>query len=269
MPNQEFLETYPLYRKFAMRVPITLDQLPKPRLKMGCDKCHTEQTFVMITEHWTGKSHSNFPIEGVLTQIEYVCANCQQFVRGFSLKYAEDRQSVMKVGQYPAWDVRGDPNVEQMLGDHKTLLRRGLICESQGYGIAAFAYYRRIVEETIDALLDDITELLSGSELDEYQAALEETKRTRVTADKIELVKELLPAILRPDGMNPLKLLHEILSEGLHAETDEECLETAQSVRQIMVFLTGQIAASAEKKRSFSDGMKALLDRKAKRTAGV
>ncbi|MDZ7680350.1 MAG: hypothetical protein U5J63_01245 [Fodinibius sp.] len=92
--------------------------------------------------------------------------------------------------------------------------KKGLICESQGYGIGAFSYYRRIVED-IDDLLDEISSLLKGEELDKYQEALQKTKKTNVTQDKIELVKDLLPQILRPDNMNPLSTLHSTLSEGL------------------------------------------------------
>ena len=51
--------------------------------------------------------------------------------------------------------------LKDLLGEHKDYFRRGLICESQGYGIAAFAYYRRIVEETIDLLLQQISDLMS------------------------------------------------------------------------------------------------------------
>ncbi|MFZ0548883.1 MAG: hypothetical protein WAM60_25760, partial [Candidatus Promineifilaceae bacterium] len=59
------------------------------------------------------------------------------------------------------------------------------------------------------------------SQLEQYQFALAETKKTTITQDKINLVKDLLPAILRPDGMNPLSILHSSLSKGLHAESDE------------------------------------------------
>lgn len=151
-----------------------------------------------------------------------------------------------------------------MLGAHKDYLKRGLICELQGYGIGAFAYYRRIVEAVIDKLLDSIPALLSGAELEAYRAALTKTKDTRVTQEKIELVKDMLPAILRPNDTNPLKALHGILSEGLHAQSDEECLKSAVVVRTTLVFLASQVAASAEAGREFSESMKVLLARKTK-----
>jgi hypothetical protein len=173
----------------------------------------------------------------------------------------------MKIGQFPPWEVKGDANIERLLGPHADYYQKGLICESQGYGIGAFGYYRRIVEEVIDGLLEEVSHLLTGADLTRYQEALEQTKRTIVAQEKIELVKDLLPPILRPEGMNPLAVLHSTLSEGLHAESDESCLEYAATCREVLLFLVTQVAATRATSRSFTEGMRKLLDRKAKTTA--
>ena len=78
---------------------------------------------------------------------------------------------------------------------------------------------------------------MSGAELNQYLEALERTKKTTVTQEKIDLVKDLLPPILRPDGMNPLSTLHSTLSEGLHQESDERCIELAAEVRETLEFV--------------------------------
>ncbi|MDW7709045.1 MAG: hypothetical protein SCH98_01125, partial [Deferrisomatales bacterium] len=146
----------------------------------------------------------------------------------------------------------------------RELLKKGLVCESQGYGIAAFAYYRRIVEETIDSLLAEIADLIEGPDRALYLSALEQTKRTIVAQEKISLVKNLLPPILRPDGMNPLGVLHSVLSGGLHAETDENCMQDAATVREVLVFLVNQVAASKAAAKTFTAGMRRLLEKKVK-----
>jgi hypothetical protein len=137
-----------------------------------------------------------------------------------------------------------------------------LVCESQSYGIGAFAYYRRIVEEIINELLDEITDLIPEAEKPAYEEALAKAKETRVTQDKIDLVKDLLPPILRPDGMNPLGVLHSALSEGLHGQTDEHCLELAEQLRQVLVFLVNQVSATRTAAKSFTASMRTLLDKK-------
>ena len=78
-------------------------------------------------------------------------------------------------------------------------------------------------------------------------------------------MKDLLPSILRPDGMNPLGVLHSELSEGLHAETDEDCLENASHIRNILTFLVNQIMASKESAKQFTASMKNLLKKKSEK----
>lgn len=270
MPNKLFLETYSLYRKYRVdELPRTIDKLPVANINMSCPICESNQTYVMTNKYWENLEYSNYPIGGVSVRLLYLCTHCQKFERLFFIKIGGDKQGswLMKIGQFPAWEVNGEPNIEKLLGEHSGYYKKGLICESQGYGIGAFGYYRRIVEETIDELLSEISSLLSGDDLINYSAALEKTKETIVTSEKIELVKDLLPPILRPDGMNPLSALHSALSQGLHAESDEECLSLAENCREILVFLVNQVAASKESAKSFTNSMRKLLDKKAERNS--
>lgn len=265
MPNKEFLEQYPLYRRFeASSLPSLANQLPEVRIKMTCHKCASDQTFVMSNKYWDNLPYGNYPVKGVIFSLSYCCAHCQDFRRFFSVRVADDGKSLMKVGQYPAWDISSNTLIEDRLGG-RAYHRNGLICESQGYGIGAFAYYRRVVEEVIDQLLEDIAGLLSDDEHERYVRALEETRRTTVAQDKIALVKELLPAILRPGGMNPLSTLHSVLSEGLHSESDEDCLTYAAAVQGALGFLVNQLAASSAASREFTASMKKLLEKKSKK----
>lgn len=265
MPNREFLETYALYRKFNCKVQDSADKLPKPSIKMWCEVCHSDQTFNMVNDYWDGYAYTNVSTAGSEYWLRYKCMWCNNYKRNFFIKIGDKLDFITKIGQYPAWNISGNKDIEALLGDHKEYFRRGQICESQGYGIAAFAYYRRIVEEVIDQLLNEIVVLMAESEKVAYEAALEKTKQTRVATEKIDLVKDLLPPILRPSNMNPLSVLHGKLSEGLHAESDEECLDSAASVREILVFLTAQVTSASKAARSFTEGMKMLLDKKGKK----
>ncbi len=232
---------------------------------MKCEKCKSDQTFNMQNVYQEMTRLSNMAIAGETFWLRYQCMGCKESIREFFIKIDDKLEYVVKIGQNPAWDIAGDKNIEGLLGNHAAYYRRGLICESQNYGIAAFAYYRRIVEEIIDQLLSQIGDLMGAEDKLAYESALEKTKHTRVAAEKIELVKDLLPAILRPNDMNPLSLLHETLSEGLHAEGDDQCLDSAAEIRKILVFLTTQITASVKSARAFKESMKTLLDKKSKK----
>jgi hypothetical protein len=173
-----------------------------------------------------------------------------------------DMKTIMKVGQYPPFDISVNKEVENALGEKVGLYKNAVICESQSYGIGAFAYYRRIVEDTINDLLLGISQLMAGEEKQKYDAALREIGASKNASDKINLVKDLLPPILRPQGINPLSLLHDALSEGLHAKDDAACMAIAQSAREALNFLIHQVAASAQSGKQFTQSMRRLLDRK-------
>jgi hypothetical protein len=262
MPHKVFLETYPLYRKFKTTVPGQMSSLAKPRINMACPACKSSQTFAMTNEYWEGYAYMNFPSNGNTVRAKYLCTHCQKCIREFLIRLSPDLTFMTKVGQWPAWEIESDPLIEQMLGAHADHYKKGLVCESQSYGIGAFSYYRRIVEEIIDSLLDEIQALMAGEDLVRFKEALAKTKNTIVTQEKIDLVKDLLPPILRPDGMNPLGVLHSALSEGLHAESDDKCLEQAAVVREVLVFLVNQVHASKASAKSFTEGMRKLLEKK-------
>ncbi|MGD0461605.1 MAG: hypothetical protein ABSB74_03860 [Tepidisphaeraceae bacterium] len=258
MPDKKFLEEFPLYRKFEAAVEPWVDYLPKVAINMPCAECKSNQTFKMVNEF--GPEGSDAP--GSILWAEYQCQHCNSAKRTFFILADRKKKWFMKVGQYPAWDIRGDAEIERLLGEHAEYFKRGLICESQGYGIGAFGYYRRIVENIIDELLAEIGQLMIGEELHEFQGALEKTKHTTVAQDKIELVKELLPPILRPNGMNPLSVLHTALSEGLHAGPEELCLEQAAIIRQVLVYLVNEVKARKVTANSFTAGMRKLLEKR-------
>lgn len=265
MPNKEFLESYPLYRKFKVNdFPSTTDNIAKVNIKMFCTVCKSSQTFFMSNNYWDGLGYRNTPVYDAALQLKYTCAHCQEFNRYFFVKIDADAKHITKIGQFPGWEITPDKNITKMLGGKIVLFKKGLVCESQGYGIGAFAYYRRIVEEIIDRLLQEISDLMDGSEKNKYLEALEKTKKTIVTQEKISLVKDLLPPLLRPDGMNPLSTLHSFLSEGLHEKPDEDCVELAAAIREVLVYLVNQVAISKNSSKSFTDSMRKLLQKKSK-----
>lgn len=264
MPDAKFLETYPLYRKFYSNIPATLNKIGKVPINMHCGTCSGNRTFNMFNEYYDGSRFSDDSTAGQIRQAIYRCSACKSYKYYFLLKFSSDNTWVEKSGQSPAWKIKTEKDLSALLGNHESLYVKGLICESQSYGIGAFAYYRRIVEEIIDKLLSEVEELIDDGEKEKYQEALKKTQETRVTSEKIELVQDLLPAVLRPNGMNPLALLHRVLSEGLHASTDEKCLELAAEAKEIIVFLSSRVASASKDAREFTLRMQSLLQKKDK-----
>ena len=247
MPDAKFLEEYQLYRKFEFKLPSYFHEIKDVNINMYCPNCEETRTFRFLHKYQhkdklikrTGNlgvnraiSHIDHDVkENNIIQLTYICASCENFNRIFSLRIGKNSQYIEKVGQYPAWDIKIERNLKEVLKDYSQNYKKGKTCESQSYGIGAFAYYRRIVEDIIGELLEAIKDLIFGEELEKYQEALEKVRKTKNTADKIALVKDTLPPILKTEQFNPLKTIHSVLSKGLHGKTDEECLDDAELIR--------------------------------------
>ncbi len=284
MPDAKFLEEYQLYRKFEFRLPSYFREIKDVNINMHCPDCKETRTFRFLHKyqhekkliHRTGSLPMNRPIasigspspdvkENSIIQLNYICASCEKFNRIFSLRVGKNRQYIEKVGQYPAWDINIEKNLKEILKNHSENYKKGKTCESQSYGIGAFAYYRRIIEDIIGKLLEAIQDLMSGEELEKYREALEGVRKTKNTPDKISLVKDLLPPILKTEQFNPLKTIYDALSKGLHGRTDEECLEDADSIRTSLVFLVDAVLSRRKRQQDYTGSMKKIIEKQRKK----
>jgi hypothetical protein len=270
MITADFLETYPLYRKFPMEVSNDSLTLGTPPINMPCTKCGGIRTFRLENNYeidvrlykMVNSKHRGVAVWGSVLRAEYKCSACT-WVRLFFLQIAPDGKWVKKVGQVPPWEGSMDATLERKLGSRADLYRKGQTCESQGYGIGAFAYYRRIVELVIDDLLQSIRSYIDRNDLEEFDHALDAVHASKDTATKIDAVKELLPASLRPGGKNPLGLLFGAYSGGLHSESDDACLEYSAETRIALEYLVSQLAMHDASATQFEASLQRIADRRA------
>ena len=75
---------------------------------------------------------------------------------------------------------------------------------------------------------------------------LADAKSETQFSKSVTMVKNGLPQALLINGHNPLTLLHNALSAGLHEQTDEVCLELAQAVRVVLVDLSLIVGADMQ-----------------------
>lgn len=144
------------------------------------------------------------------------------------------------------------------------LFLKGRQCENLGYGIAAFAYYRRVVENHRNDLFDEIIKVCqtvgaSAELIEELKAAKKEISFSK----SMEKIKTGLPQGLLIDGHNPLNALHGALSVGLHGESDEDCLSNAQAVRLVLSDLIERIALLKQENKQLSVAVQRLLAKRA------
>ena len=262
----KFFEAYPLYKKLVLERQLSHGHRPfeAPSLHMPCLKCNSEQTFVPEGYGHHDRHHPTYGHTwwGDIIEVEFLCASCREYLRYVSVRVSDDGTWIQKTGQYPPWEIAPPKQLARLLETHGTFYKRGLANESQGYGIGAFAYYRRVVEDITDTLLDQIEGLLEGDTKEQYHEALLRTKASPTASEKFELVKNLLPPVLRPGGMDPLGQLYGALSEGLHELTDEQCLEVATEVRVCLEFVVEQVFHHRQSVGRFTTAMQKLLEKR-------
>jgi hypothetical protein len=276
MPNVKFLQEFPLYRAFPVSgFPPIVRKIPRPAINMLCETCKTEQTFRMDAEYRTPTGEDGGdPLWRVLHG-EYVCMNCRTGRRDFFFvwegwKRTDEKTDYLlrKVGQWPAWSIQLEPELARLLGERADTYRNGLVCESQSYGIGAFAYYRRVVELIIDDLVTAIGELARRDQASpELEAQLAKIRASHQADEKIRIAKELLPASLRPEGFNPLSTIHDALSRGLHGLSDEECLQLAVETRAPLEFLIKEVMRSRAEHAAFTHHMRRLVAGRTKKSS--
>lgn len=274
--TEELFEKYPLYRKMRINdLPTSIDMIEVVKINMYCKKCNNIRTFSPLVDEYSlfqynmsvkycdiiFKNFTKEYHEDIIIRCIYCCASCNDFYRYFLLKIDNSLTTVEKIGQYPPWDISIEKELSEVLNNCEKYYKYGKICESQGYGIGAFAYYRRIIEEIIDYLLDAIPELMEGKDKELYEEALKQVKQTKNTSKKIELVYDLLPPVLNPGEFNPLKTIHKKLSEGIHKKSDEDCLVDAEILRENLLFVVKNILIESKKKKEFTEKMRRLLSK--------
>jgi len=178
------------------------------------------------------------------------------------MKIAKDVGQVIKLGEWPVFAPHVPARLLSMVGDDQDLFRKGRQSESHGLGIAAFAYYRRVVENQKTRLIEEIIKVARrvGSKPAVVGTLTEAAAENRFSA-AVEKMKDAIPEVLRINGHNPLTLLHSLLSDGLHAQTDEECLELATDIRVLLSDMCERISTALKDQTEVETALSRLLAR--------
>lgn len=250
-------------------------QIITPDINLYCSsrQCNGIRTYTCVATKG-GILTSDKPSQVFLT---YQCKNCEDSTKVFALLVKLDKEpygkpgiffsgEAIKLGEYPGFGPGVPARVLRLLQPDKDLFLQGWRAEKQGMGIGAFAYYRRVVENQKTRIFDSIIKAArkEGAD-DELLSELEAAKEEIQFSKAVESIKIALPAALNINGHNPLTLLHRALSQGLHAESDEDCLEAASAVRLVLIEMVERIAhVSAERAE-----LDAAVSRLLKRTDGT
>jgi len=225
------------------------------------DCCGTRYFAPIVSSPFLTLNVDNYEI------IVYQCKNCNKYKKIYALKIFPEKDTfygeVIKIGEFPSFGQPIPSRVVTLIGPDRELFLRGWRSENQGMGIAAYAYYRRVLENQKVRIFDNIIKVLRKinapkNVIEEIESAKGEFHFTQA----IEKIKSGLPDILLIENQNPLTLLHSALSQGLHDETDEECLTTSSIIRTILFELSDRITHILKNTSELQNAVKKLIKKK-------
>jgi hypothetical protein len=178
--------------------------------------------------------------------LEYTCKSCETTRKLYAvwLKVGDQRELLAyKFGEKPDYGPSLPSKVLRLVQSDADLFKKGWKAEKLGFGICAFTYYRRIVENHKTELFDKIIEIAEDEHLvADKIVALRHARDHTQFSQSMDAIKEAIPESLKMLGHNPLLLLHDAFSKGVHELSDEQCLQRAYAVRTILIGLAERFA---------------------------
>jgi hypothetical protein len=272
----EILTKWPLYRAFVYvgrdchsttqgnyRQENRYGLLPK-QIRLFCNdkKCGYESV-------WEISDQKVYFGSEFINRDRYTCRNCGDSAINYCYIWQENKSNsiFLKVGQYPELEERVPDTLKNTLDeDDLKLYKNALRMRNFNLGVAAVAYMRRVIEDKMNDMLEILHEAaIAHNSPEEIVARHKEMMDEKRFSTKIDYAGALLPANLRPSGKpNPMAVLHELASDGLHAKSDEECVDIFDACRRTFEYVFGKLRIETEDANNFVTGMAVLVEKKTK-----
>lgn len=240
----------------------TVMRTPEIQLHCPSDSCNGIRFFRCVSGQ--GKRLKEQKFEFIY--IAYRCSNCQENEKTFSLAVKLDKAAaptgeIYKFGELPPFGPPTPPRLIKLIGPDRDNFLKGRRCENQGLGVGAFIYYRRVVENQKNRILSEIvkvSEKLSAppEKISVLRQAISETQFSKA----LDMAKDVLPESLLINGHSPIQLLHSALSEGVHALSDDQCLELASSIRIVLGELSERLSQALKDEAVLTKALSTLMN---------
>ncbi len=256
VPFEDFLGKSPQGKVIAVanlgirKNPSAWPVMIKPRLKLYCPDpfCSGVRFFdthepraVTLTDKWSRLF------------LLYTCSNCQSRYKLFALivRWNSDMDvgEAVKLGEWPSYGPQVSAGVLTLLGHDRDRFIMGRRAEDQGYGIGALAYYRQVILNQKNRILERIVRVLQKTDAPQADMArLKTALSERSFSRSVAVIGRSVPIILTIKGHNPLELLDLALTKGLNAHSDEDALKFASSTRVILTEFAERVSQVLEDK---------------------
>ncbi len=235
-----------------------------PELRLHClhELCNGVRFFRCIDLPVDRKSLDHRTIN---LYVKYQCSNCKETLKVYALAAKIDIIGKLhgvcyKLGEFPPYGPPVPSRLIKLIGPDRDIFLKGRRCENQGLGIGAFAYYRRVVENQKNRILEEIVKVsekieASQDKINTLRKAINETQFSTA----LKMTRDVMPDSLLINGQNPMLLLHGALSQGVHELPDEECLELASTVRLVLGELSERLSILLKDKAELTKAISTLM----------
>jgi hypothetical protein len=244
-------------RKSAAPRPILI----KPRLKLFCDDpaCNGVRYFdaresrsVSLTDKWSR------------VFLLYVCANCRLRMKVFALmarwNAAAECGEAVKLGEWPPFGPMLSQSLSSLVGRDRKTFALGRRAEIHGLGFGALVYYRRVIEQQQQRMIDEIARVRQkffpdDDAADAMQAARSESRFGRAAL----MLADVFPPVLVINGHNPMLLLQRALRLESRVRTEQEALNLAATIRIVLSELADRIAQALKDRTELNEAVNYIL----------
>lgn len=253
LANKEYRSEYQAY----------VDEFLAPQIQLHCsnESCNGERFFRFVGKQKPVVGHGDYSF----FYVAYRCYNCLKEEKTFSLAAKMDSEfsgagECYKFGELPNFGPPTPSRLIKLIGPDKDEFLKGRRCENQGLGVGAFIYYRRVVENQKNRILSEIIKVSEKigapeAQINTLKNAIKETQFSTA----LKNAKDVIPESLLINGHSPLLLLHSALSEGVHALSDDQCLEIASSVRVVLVELSERLSQALKDEAVLTKALGTLM----------
>jgi hypothetical protein len=259
---REFLETAPLLKKQSLKLPGYFSSLEPEVLELECTICGKSRPHRDERPRGSGAGQPTPGLSSGTYSFRYSCSECRKGSYLFVVEIDVKEGWIRKFGQLPPWNIRLGRQLRTHLGGAAEHFEKALICLSQSYGLAACAYLRRALEDSIDQLLRLEHEVLELEGSDgEASARFRQALASKDFQAKTEAAYRLAPRSIIVDGENPLKLIHDQLSKGVHRLSEDECTDVAQTVAVALEFTVTELNRRRSARSAFAETLRKVRER--------
>jgi hypothetical protein len=227
--------------------PLDPSQTAQPELEYFCPNCNA---FTPCSPTSMPVNVGRHPRAHTLTCL---CLKCNTEAKRYFLETLfeggpfEDggKGKARKQGEWPLFRPRIPSKVRSLLGDDFDEYQKGMLAESAGLGVGAFGYYRRVLERQRARLFQKIKQVAERKGEVEAAMALEAAIGEKQFTKSLDIAKPAVPKDLFFKGHNPLTLLHDLISNGIHDEeegSDERSLEAVKDIRLLLGWLAQRMS---------------------------